>query len=127
MIALSGLLLMLSTVHIWGPITVFVMAYLGAGSWFYTGDQRLKPAETARQRRERAAALRAGGPGDGRRREGERAGTRRLCGRVASAMTGGLFAGAVSVKQSKAGRPAGVPAPAARKGRRPARTRGKRV
>ena len=63
MIALSGLLLMLSTVHIWGPITVFVMAYLGAGSWFYTGDQRLKPAETARQRRERAAELRAGGPG----------------------------------------------------------------
>ena len=67
MIALTGLLLILSTVHIWGPITVFVMAYLGAGSWFYTGDQRLKPAETARQRRARAAALRASTPGRGPR------------------------------------------------------------
>lgn len=42
MIALCGLILTLSTVHIWGSINVFVMAYFGAGSWFYTSAVALK-------------------------------------------------------------------------------------
>ena len=58
MIALTGLLLVLSTVHIWGPVNVFVMAYLGAGAWFYTGDHRPTRADPARQRR--MAGRRAG-------------------------------------------------------------------
>ena len=58
MIALTGLLLVLSTVHIWGPVNVFVMAYLGAGAWFYTGDHRPMRADPARQRR--MAGRRAG-------------------------------------------------------------------
>ena len=71
LIALCGLILTLSTVHIWGPVTVFVMAYLGAGAWFYTGDHRAARVDPARLRRERAAARRAGAvdgpaaPGDG--------------------------------------------------------------
>jgi hypothetical protein len=60
LIALCGLILTLSTVHIWGPVTVLVMAYLGAGAWFYNGDHRAARADPARLRRERAVARRAG-------------------------------------------------------------------
>ena len=28
----------LCTVHIWGAALVFVMLYIGAGAWFYTGE-----------------------------------------------------------------------------------------
>ena len=89
MIALCGLILSLSTVHVWGPITVFVMAYLGAGSWFYTGDQRLRAAvpETVRQRRARDAARVAG------EMPVTAAVMRRLCGRNPRAMRGRPSAG----------------------------------
>lgn len=69
MIALAGLVLVLSTVHVWGPAVVFVMCYLGAGSWFYTSDHGPARPGPSRLRRERAAARRgaaAGGGDDGR-------------------------------------------------------------
>jgi hypothetical protein len=66
MIALAGLVLVLSTVHVWGPAVVFVMCYLGAGSWFYTSDHRPARPGPARMRREREAARRGGAAaGDG--------------------------------------------------------------
>ena len=37
MIALVGTVLVLDTVHIWDAPVAFLMAYLGAGAWFYTG------------------------------------------------------------------------------------------
>ncbi|MFK7941956.1 MAG: O-antigen ligase family protein [Paracoccaceae bacterium] len=36
MIGLISLSMSLATVHIWGPTYVLLLAYLGAGSWFYT-------------------------------------------------------------------------------------------
>lgn len=36
MIGLVSLSLSLATVHIWGPPYVLILAYLGAGTWFYT-------------------------------------------------------------------------------------------
>ena len=111
----------LSTVHIWGPVNVFVMAYLGAGAWFYTGDHRPtrgRPRAPAARARRRAP----GRGGDGRRRAGPGQ-RKRLCGRSPSAMRGGLVAGTV-VKQWRAGRPGAAPAPAARRGRKPVRDRG---
>ncbi len=57
MIALCGMVLVLSTVAIWGAPVPLVMAYLGAGVWFYAGrdvaEARTRPARrsaaTARQ------------------------------------------------------------------------------
>jgi hypothetical protein len=56
LIALCGVILTLSTVHIWGPITVYVMAYLGAGAWFFVGDHRPRQADLARLPRTREVA-----------------------------------------------------------------------
>ena len=53
--------------HIWGPVNVFVMAYLGAGAWFYTGDHRPARVDPARLRRERAGRA-PGRSGDAGRR-----------------------------------------------------------
>ena len=36
-IALVGLAITLCTVHAWGATFVFVMFYIGAGSWIFTG------------------------------------------------------------------------------------------
>jgi len=38
LIAGAGAMFILCTVHIWGGTLVFVMFYIGAGSWFYTGE-----------------------------------------------------------------------------------------
>ena len=38
LIALTGLLMVLTTVHIWGPVSTFVLTYFGAGVWFYARD-----------------------------------------------------------------------------------------
>ena len=47
MIALVGTVVVLATVHIWDAPVAFLMAYLGAGAWFYTGqstaEARLRP------------------------------------------------------------------------------------
>jgi hypothetical protein len=32
-----ALIFVLATVNIWGAVSVMVMAYVGAGAWFYTG------------------------------------------------------------------------------------------
>lgn len=37
-IALAGISFTLSTVHIWGTMSVFVMFYIGAGAWMYAFD-----------------------------------------------------------------------------------------
>ena len=38
LVAWVGLIFVLATVAIWGAVAVMVMAYIGAGAWFYTGD-----------------------------------------------------------------------------------------
>jgi len=55
LIALTGLLMILVTVSIWGPVSTFVLTYFGAGVWFYARDAA--PAGSRRlpaARRERA-------------------------------------------------------------------------
>jgi hypothetical protein len=42
LIAVTGLIFTLTTVHIWGAASVMVMAYLGAGAWIYC-PQRERP------------------------------------------------------------------------------------
>ena len=67
LIALTGLLLVLTTVHVWGPVSTFVLTYIGAGAWFYARDTA--PAVVRRLpavRRERAPQ----GGEDGPRRPG---------------------------------------------------------
>jgi hypothetical protein len=36
LITLAGLVMILATVAIWGPVSTFVLTYFGAGVWFYT-------------------------------------------------------------------------------------------
>ena len=55
MIALCGMVFVLCTVAIWGAPVPFVMAYLGAGAWFYAGRAALE-TETRPARRSAAAA-----------------------------------------------------------------------
>ena len=61
-----GLIFVLATVYIWGAVAVIVMAYIGAGAWFYTGDAGEAPEAP------RAAAAPGrpppGGAAGGRRR-----------------------------------------------------------
>ncbi len=38
-IALTGLLLVLASVSIWGPVSTFVLTYFGAGAWFYVRQE----------------------------------------------------------------------------------------
>jgi hypothetical protein len=38
LIALTGLMMILVTVSIWGPVSTFVLTYFGAGVWFYARD-----------------------------------------------------------------------------------------
>jgi hypothetical protein len=35
--ALIGMIFVLGTVHIWGSTAIFIMTYIGAGAWLYTG------------------------------------------------------------------------------------------
>lgn len=58
MVAMTGLFLTLATVHIWDELAVFVMFYIGAGAFLYTGG-RAGP-ETA------AADTSSGAPATGR-------------------------------------------------------------
>ncbi len=50
-----GLFFVLGTVHIWGPLSVFVMAYLGAGAWFHAGGSAAARAAAAADPRDRRA------------------------------------------------------------------------
>ena len=59
-IAAVGLFMTLGTVHVWGATSVFVMFYIGAGSWLFSGTAvAAPPAEEAREPR-RAHARRQG-------------------------------------------------------------------
>lgn len=51
-IALTGLLMILVTVSVWGPVSTFVLTYFGAGVWFYNqpNSSELSPAERRRRR-----------------------------------------------------------------------------
>jgi hypothetical protein len=70
LIALSGLILVLGTVHVWGGAAVMVMAYVGAGVWFYAeevGDGNVRSLQerrmqTARQGRQLPERPVRGGP-----------------------------------------------------------------
>lgn len=42
-VALAGISFTLTTVHIWGTMSVFVMFYIGAGAWMYTTDLNKEP------------------------------------------------------------------------------------
>jgi hypothetical protein len=61
-IALVGLAITLCTVHAWGATFVFVMFYIGAGSWLFTGtaaeaSERAKVQGPARPPRERVRGV----------------------------------------------------------------------
>jgi len=56
-----GLIFVLATVNIWGSVSVMVMAYLGAGAWFYTGEapeQARHPRDPVARRRAASSASR---------------------------------------------------------------------
>ena len=53
LVALTGLVISLATVHVWQAAVVFVTTYIGAGVWFYTGRAA---ARDTRHWRVRAAA-----------------------------------------------------------------------
>jgi hypothetical protein len=55
LITLTGLVMILATVSLWGPVSTFVLTYFGAGAWFYARD----PASGAASERPRR-----GGEGD---------------------------------------------------------------
>jgi hypothetical protein len=67
LVALVGLMLTLCTVHIWGGTSVFVMAYIGAGAFFYT-QAAARTAEAVGRRRcgGRCTAARRAGAGGAR-------------------------------------------------------------
>lgn len=44
LLPLLGLIIVLGTVYMWGSASIFVMTYIGAGSWFYTADLAPRPA-----------------------------------------------------------------------------------
>ncbi len=52
LIAVTGLVMILATVSVWGPVSTFVLTYFGAGSWFYTraGRRVMTPVERRAQR-----------------------------------------------------------------------------
>jgi hypothetical protein len=78
LIALTGLVMILATVSVWGPVSTFVLTYVGAGVWFYARDPAPagpRPRPTARRERAageaevpRRAARPAPGPGPRPRR-----------------------------------------------------------
>ena len=63
LIAVTALIFLLTTVHIWGAATVMIMTYLGAGAWIYAPEQA---PVTARARIATGRALSGpGSPGAG--------------------------------------------------------------
>ena len=41
--AAAGAFFALGAVHIWGSVAIFILFYIGAGAWFYTGDAAREP------------------------------------------------------------------------------------
>ena len=57
MVALTGLIFALATVHVWGPTSVFFMFYIGAGVWIArTGDTAVSEDEAPESGPRRATA-----------------------------------------------------------------------
>ena len=67
MVALTGLLFTLATVHVWGSTSVFFMFYLGAGVWIaqVSGDAAREEAPEAGPRRATARPRTAAPEGEG--------------------------------------------------------------
>jgi hypothetical protein len=63
LIALAGLVMVLTTVHVWGPVSTFVLTYIGAGVWFYARDP-IPVAPRPRPVARRDHAARTGGEGE---------------------------------------------------------------
>lgn len=53
LISMAGVLVVLASVHIWGATEIFIMTFIGAGSWFYTSPEITERAEAERRRRMR--------------------------------------------------------------------------
>ncbi len=68
LVAWVGLIFVLATVNIWGAVAVMVMAYIGAGAWFYTGDvgEAPEPAPTPAASADRPVARRRAAAARGR-------------------------------------------------------------
>jgi hypothetical protein len=58
LIALGGVVLVLGTVHVWGPPQALVMLYIGAGVWLHNGVERSPTGPRALRIRDRAAERR---------------------------------------------------------------------
>lgn len=65
-IPLATLVLLIGSIAVWGSVVVFMMAYLGAGAWFYNGAEDAPAARDDGPRRSarppRAAAARPSAP-----------------------------------------------------------------
>jgi hypothetical protein len=97
LVAWVGLVFVLSTVAIWGSVAVMVMAYVGAGAWFYTGDAGTPPEPAPRRRGDARAASAAA-----RRRQGAAPG-------VVGAPPGATAAGAPAADPGGGGGPGPEP------------------
>jgi hypothetical protein len=72
-IAAIGLFMTLVTVHVWGATSVFVMFYIGAGSWLFSAPEGTAPhAEEARETRRAYVRREADGSRTGVSHEGPR-------------------------------------------------------
>jgi len=65
LIALGGAVLVLGTVHAWGPPMVLIMLYIGAGGWLCNGVETTRTGPRALRMRDRAAARRQQRGGEG--------------------------------------------------------------
>ena len=57
LIAVAALIFLLTTVHLWGPASVMVMTYLGAGAWIYAPERARSPAPGHTRKAARPAPL----------------------------------------------------------------------
>lgn len=86
--ALISMTFVLCTVHIWGATAIFIMTYIGAGAWIYTGPETAESGlpRRARELERTGAEARAAATGPARRAESGSATAARLrAGRTAPA------------------------------------------
>lgn len=65
-IAWTGVFFILGTVHIWGSTAIFIMTYIGAGAWIYTGtgSDSANRYQRARSLEQEGVAARAAQPAE---------------------------------------------------------------